>query len=424
MTSSWSSHLAAKYQVSFPADVTNWYDEEHWQYGTPLRFSEPISPEALLEAGSGVVLGGLMLPDTLPILGNGGGDALCLRFGRDGKLSEVVCWWHEGAYWSPYGKTFAEALLFDAAMYLAEDSEPQDLAVDSEYQRLVRWALNWTGVQPSEQDVVVRAFGQTSSELLDTLLAANIAQIPIHTECCRSLATSRLLNFCLTLGGQTLADKLGVEWTEFSAWIFDTALVPDDAKNALADATDCPLDELLSQNWDAAEKEAETVVAMRSDITWPFAVLGWSAERNGDLTTATQWYHRGLRSLATTADFTDSWSPKGAVNTTKFVAERLLDNSASLTSELQNDEYYHAIRDCHTSLDLSDSIREYWRDSGQTAERESRPFDAYRNYYYAGWDVHVFDNIHTLLENMIRNARSAESVSLATLAEYHLSNAI
>lgn len=128
--------------------------------------------------------------------------------------------------------------------------------------------------------------------------------------------------------------------------------------------------------------------------------------------------------MGTTSDFTQDWSPSGGIPT-KFVAERLLEHPGPLPAELQNDAYYQAIKDARRSSrssDLWNLIREYWRDSAQTAERESRPFDAYRDYYYAGWDVHVYNDMDVLLEGMVRSARSAESKPLTSLAEFHLSN--
>ncbi len=47
------------------------------------------------------IWGGAMLPDSLPILEDGMGDALLLRFGPHGRAREVVEWHHEGARWHP-----------------------------------------------------------------------------------------------------------------------------------------------------------------------------------------------------------------------------------------------------------------------------------------------------------------------------------
>ncbi len=51
-----------------------------------------------------------MLPDSLPIMGNGGGDVLCCRVDRSGTLSEYIWWEHEGGSWEVAGPTLKEAV--------------------------------------------------------------------------------------------------------------------------------------------------------------------------------------------------------------------------------------------------------------------------------------------------------------------------
>jgi hypothetical protein len=101
-----------------------WFDGELWKKCSQTGFGQPIESAQLLDPTSSALLGGLMLPDTLPILDNGCGDALCLRFNLKGTVSEVVRWEHEGGNWTPFGTSLCEALLLDAALTLME--EPLD----------------------------------------------------------------------------------------------------------------------------------------------------------------------------------------------------------------------------------------------------------------------------------------------------------
>jgi len=65
------------------------------------EFDEPIEPAAILDPESSVVWGGMMLPDALPVLGNGCGDVILARFGSDGSVVELVEWRHVGCLWPP-----------------------------------------------------------------------------------------------------------------------------------------------------------------------------------------------------------------------------------------------------------------------------------------------------------------------------------
>jgi len=69
--------------------------------------------------GSGI-WGGAMLPDTLPMLGNGCGDCLCLRFRPDGTVSEVIRWLHE-VHVEFLWKQFERGDSFDAALAVAKE---------------------------------------------------------------------------------------------------------------------------------------------------------------------------------------------------------------------------------------------------------------------------------------------------------------
>jgi hypothetical protein len=99
--SDWSSRLSKQYHLNLPADVVAWFDGERWKEFSETGFGVPLEPAQLLDSNSSVLLGGLMLPDALPILDNGCGDALCLRFNSQGTVSEVVRWMHEGGNWTP-----------------------------------------------------------------------------------------------------------------------------------------------------------------------------------------------------------------------------------------------------------------------------------------------------------------------------------
>src|SRR5690242_7015905 len=63
-------------------------------------YDATVEPEALLDPRAGVVRGGEMLPDALPLAGDPAGNWLLLRFEPDGAVREVVEWRAEGG-WHP-----------------------------------------------------------------------------------------------------------------------------------------------------------------------------------------------------------------------------------------------------------------------------------------------------------------------------------
>ena len=78
----WSEKLAAHYGLRLPPDLRAWIDDNVWEQAGGAEFSQPQSPEHLIEP-NGAIWGGFMLPDTLPIIGNEYGDWLCLRIDAD-----------------------------------------------------------------------------------------------------------------------------------------------------------------------------------------------------------------------------------------------------------------------------------------------------------------------------------------------------
>jgi hypothetical protein len=397
MSKKWSQTLAGKFSVSLPEDVIDWCDSEIWKKESPQEFSEEGCPD-----GSGI-WGGAMLPDTIPMLGNGCGDCLCLRFRPDGTVSEVIRWLHESAMWSSYGNSLSEAILFDAALAVAK----RDLSVLPLY---ADWALKQLGIEPDkraklEEDLTIAS-----------LFEAGLAEAAVRRELCKQCWSSGLLRFCCDKGCGDLAEELGVAWSKFSEWLVDTSRIPANFRDKLAERTGMELETLLYQDWKGATLHALKVTELQTDLSWPYAVLGWAAERLGDFQRAVDYYFIGLKTLETSSDFTETWATSD-FGTRKFALNRLRATRDVLTPEALQDSYLRA------SLEAENegmAIRDYWLEQGKVAEQRGSHEDAYRCYYRAGWDVYCFDDMETILEGLVRTARSAGWHPLARIAEFHL----
>jgi hypothetical protein len=417
--SDWSSRISGQFNLNLPADVVAWFDGELWKESTEMGFFQPVDPESLLEANSSTIMGGLMLPDTLPILGNGCGDVLCLRFNSRGTVSEVVRWMHEGCDWTPYGNSLCEALLLDAAI-----AHTEELSADSEYRLeeigFAGWALDHLE-STGHLSNIRQLLSNEHVPAIVGLLEAGVAETAVRCVLSQRCLTSELLRYCRAAGGNQLAKKLRVGWPVFSQWLFDTELVPEKKKRKLAKVTRVSINELLQQDWRGAVREAEAVAALRTDLTWPFAVLGWAAERQGDPTTAVKHYVAGLTALGTSSDFTENWGwgTFEPTQKTKFVVERLKELRDALPPEVLENDYLKTALESKHSADFFGRVREHWCQWAALAEKEGQFADAYKYYYCAGWDIHVFDDMESILDCMERNAEAAGWPALASIASRH-----
>jgi hypothetical protein len=415
--SNWSSRLSKQYHLNLPADVVAWFDGELWKDCSETGFGQPVEPAQVLDSNPSRLLGGMMLPDTLPILDNGCGDALCLRFNSDGTVSEVVRWEHEGGTWTPFGSSLCEALLLDAAITLMEE-----LLDDREYRLddigYAGWALAWLEGE-SQRPSIRQVLSKQRALPIMGLLEADVAETAVRRVLCQYCCTSGLQRYCRESGGNLLATNLGVQWPVFSQWLFDTGLIPKDMETRLAKTTRMSFDDLSQQDWRGAVGHAERVVALRTDLSWPFAVSGWAAERQGDLEVAIKYYSAGLPALGTTSDFTESWEKVEPGQKMKFVVDRLMELRDSLPPEVLENDYFKAVMKSKHSKDFFDRVRRYWCERGALAEREGRYGDAYKSYYGAGWDILVLDDMDQILDGLIRNAEAADWPALASIASQH-----
>lgn len=418
MAAKWSVQLEEHFGVTLPSDVRAWFDDELWMDGGSTEYSEPTWPEDLLRPQSSAIWGGQMLPDTIPILGNGGGDCLCLRFDSDGKVSEVVRWLHELGEWGPYGKTLSDALVLDAVRSSLESPDDTDDRV-REF-RYCDWAMQWLEQGANLSTALREAIKAGSSLPLEDLLRAGIAEDAVRGMLCEDLLTSDLVHYCIRHGGQRLADNLRTGWQEVQVWLFDTSRIPQSMIGELAKATGIPAEALLRQDWDNAASLANEVVQSRTDLAWPFAVLGWAQERAGNVEEAIEYYFSGIDGLGSAVGFTDSWRVDRRPSSLKFAISRLVDLERSLPPRIRENGYMRAVldqRECPRDPFLS--VRKYWLDRGDDANRQQKHAEAYRCFYRSGWDLYCTNDMEILLDRLIDAAESGGSTAWAKLARQH-----
>jgi hypothetical protein len=402
--------LAEQLDLKLPADVVEWCDSEIWREWSSRGFGEPLHPDEI----EGHVWAGQMLPDTLSFIGDGSGDYLCLRFHTDGTVSELVAWSHEGGGWAHFGNTLCEALLFDAARSSVHDPDPAANGISADGLIFANWALR-TMASHSEEHRFKEGL------TLDNLLESGIAELAVRQELCKNSWISGLLKQCFKFGGMALAQEVGVEWSDFARWTIDTALIPENFTNKLALATGLSVEEILQQDWENARQHAEQANRLRTDLLWPYSIMGWSAERNGRLDAAVDHYYAGLKKMQTTASFTENWRLTDDLAQRKFVLERLNALQTKVPRVEWDDPYLHAGLALWKPHEEFRGIRSYWLDEATRAENRSVHNRAYWSYYCAGWDMYQPDP--QLLHPLAVAAQNAGWPALASLARLHLENA-
>jgi hypothetical protein len=404
--------LAKELCVEIPVDARAWLGSDKLPEAPATRFDQLIAPSDLLNPHSGAIWGGQMLPDTLPLVADGAGNALCLRFGFDGAVAEVIEWNHEGGAWKPFGKNLAEALVLDASLTLLDQTDPDEtideFAIEDSF-AFAEWASAWI---PGLDLSTLRVKPNELRELPSRLAVLGVAPVAIAQWNCRRCLTNRLERLCGQVGGGKIAKSLGVTWAEFRRWLSEPRLIPENQKEPLSTLTTVPFNELVSQDWESAAIAAQDVLKIRNDLAWPFAVLGRFKVEQDDIAGAVDFYAAGLEACATTEDFVASWKSMFD-NQTKFIPNVLRKLNRPLPTTKQ--EYLQLFFD----PDPAKHVRAYWIKNGEAAESDQRYEFAYRWYYNAGWDLPVQNEIEEIIDRLENVAVKAGYDGLARLARHH-----
>ncbi len=438
MSGIWSERVEQRYSLRLPPDVRAWLDQEVWRDAGGAEFHRAQTPDQLVDPEPGIIWGGFMLPDTLPLVGNDYGDWLCLRIAGDGSVAELLHWSHCGGDWIPYGRTLAEGLIYDAALHLLSPDRPslsgESLPADQVF-RLAQWARPWIdtasgrrataacqgvmddGELPSLWHALADAGGPPGSHLLALLLDWQIAEFVVR----RDRIVRHLESPLKVRSGPALAQRLGWPWEpDFVSWLFDTRQIPVSVRQQLSQQFQLDGHDLMAQDWEAAEREAMLVLQKRSDLGWAFDVAGWAAQRRGDERLAVQRYLAGLQTSWFSDDtvrFRTHWFEEGYG---KFAAAQLATLLDQLSDAQRRDPYLAIFLD-KDPRSLRPRVQAYWLELARTAEQHGDHRRAYQYYYRAGWDLglHPISEYVEVFAGLCRTATAAGMPALAAIARTH-----
>jgi len=434
MPRSWSESVSERYQLRLPGDVHDWLDEERWRVAGGGEFDQPLSPEELVAPEPGLIWPGFMLPDTLPWIGNAYGDWICLRVGPSGDILECLYWSHAGGDWLPYGRTLAEALLYDACRARERRAPPrcENTPDSATSQQIPQSAAHGSFGEASDNSSwdTHAAWSWRQAGLADADWPAIRDGAP--TALRRRLATEGLARWALardsvlaqldcglrTRSDFRVAQRLGIAWEpDYVRWMFDTAAIPAADRQRLAAFFTSNETELLDQNWQEAERLALLVMAERHDMGWAFDIAGWAAERRGEPHLAAQRYLAGLRAplfADHTVPFRTHWA---AERLAKFSAARLEQLRDLLPNQFLRDPYLRLFLDDHPQP-LRDRVHDYWMEQARAAESAGEPLLAYDRYYAAGWDLGLerLERYSEVLTGLERSATAIGATARARIA--------
>ncbi|MEO1615305.1 MAG: SMI1/KNR4 family protein [Planctomycetota bacterium] len=403
---SWSSQIAERYQCSLPGDLIRWFDEEVWRVrpGVAVEsgFTEALAPDALLQPTPEAIWPALMPCNFLPLLGNRLGDWLCLRFGHDNSVRDVVHWYHGGGDWIPWGNTLSEALLFDALQKrLPGESRQHAIPADAaeplashDGSHLHDWAIE------SLRDALVTDPSQLSGrDLAKCLLDSQLCQPAILCQ----LVIEALDRSALLSQHDTPPQCEDANWQRVQ---FDHELATGEMKARFEGTT---------QDWASAELRSEQCNQVAPDLSWAWEIRGYALERRGQLEAATAAYEKALDCSSFTDQSvrlrTHGFTPDGQ----KFAASRMLEqglcpNHASRTAYLN-------CLNVDSGGERRRRVFQYFRDQAMAASGHQ----AHQLWMRAGWDMGAepMSVYGEILRSVSTSAEQAGYIAESTLASVH-----
>jgi hypothetical protein len=278
------------------------------------------------------------------------------------------------------------------------------------------WAWQWIGHPEALEKSWLRQ-PDNGEDVLQQLLQAGVAEVAVR----RDLILRHLESQLKAHSRPAVAAQVGANWEpDFVSWLFDTALIPELTRDQLGHLFGVPVERLMLQDWDAAEKEAERFIATRHDLEWSFDIAGWAAERRGSYREAASHYLAGLHASSFSdhaVRFRTHWFEEGFG---KFAAARLHHLRSYVTTQEASDQYLQIFWH-NDAATLRERVHEYWQIVAEQETRAGNWQAAYRAYYAAGWDCGLTDvqQYAVILERLADVAVRGGSKALAHLARMH-----
>ena len=407
-----------------------WFDEASKSIKLHGFFRSPVDVAGLCNHKPESIWAGFMLPDTIPVLGNGYGDWICARVDSGGNLAELIHWYHGGGDWISLGPTLAEAILHDCvdvhrpvrrqmlrgAVETArnKDGSPCNYELKSWINAALKMSAATATANPAAEGNAVLARNELEHSEVSSDQAANFDRLKMQAESLDplwqaieaadyTLAIETLLRFNLAYDA-AVCDRI-----EQSSWSAG------------------PVDHLTNQSlseteFATIESLCRSVIARRSDLGWSFGLLGWLHVLRGEIQTACQIFFDGRHASAFSDQSVRMRLHRFDQRYGKFSLAQLAAHRAQLPKPMQEDEYVQLILQDDAKNRIQ-SIHDFWMSRAQHALSRGQPAEAYRCAYNAGWDVGSASMLgyRKLLMTLEQSASECGWQARAATARAHLS---
>lgn len=372
-----------------------WFDQSDLSLLLPGSFCHTVAVDSLCNHCPASIWAGLMQPDTLPLLGNGYGDWICVRINQQNCLGELIHWYHGGGDWIPVGSTISQAIVHDAI----DSFRPK-------HKQMLRGASESTPayMSRSPDSSSLRDFTSLLSERLGDSNSAILAQ-----DAWQILQDRGYVSAVEHLVGCPLAADASIG-----------DLIEHYLNQALPDFSR-PLSELPHEIWQVIGELCRSVTERRSDLGWSYALFGLSQQYAGQFELARETLFAGRTASAFSDQSVRFRTHRFQQRFAKFSIAQLASENFQLLDEQAADPYLNLILNCPPNQ-LIQSVHRYWEERASQAESLGDHQAAYEYWYRAGWDLGVvqLSDYHKILESMARAAQAAGWHGRAKVASIHL----
>lgn len=437
-----SQQIADRYHVELDDSWRNWFDRDAEQVPLAGEFREASQFGFLLDRAPTIVWPGLMLPDTLPLIGNEYGDWLCVRVNESNRFGELVHWYHGGGDWIPVGRTIAEAVLHDIVDQYrprigqvlrgaSESTSPEHLyhvTQRSNDERLLRW------LAASLEDAVGQPRGHSSlQDVLSKLSASNYLAAIQQLEKAGWAVEASLcdqIEYALhvpirSLASEEIPRRLGLNYDpDYVRWLFDANQIPNNVLHQIQEilhTLGLPPAQPFAQNWVEAERLARCLLERRNDLAWAVDIAGWAAQRRGDLAAACEIYFNGRFASAFSNQSIRMRSHGCVPQFGKVAIAEMWKLSEHLSDSQLFDGYLRTIWQTPARA-LQREVQEFWMRNGREAMNAGSFAIAYASFYRAGWDIGAqrMTDYSDIFAGLIESSQAAGWTARANVAQTHM----
>ena len=438
-----SQHIADRYHVELDDSWRQWFDQDAEQVPLAGEFRESTQHGFLLDRAPTTVWPGLMLPDTLPLIGNEYGDWLCVRVDSENRFAELVHWYHGGGDWIPVGRTIAEAVLHDIVDQFrprvgqvlrgaAESTSSEHLS--NVIQRLHEERLQrWLAASLSEKPGESQEHSSALRDVLSALSARNYLYAVQHLERAGWALEASLcdqIEYALqvpirSLTSDEIPKRLGLNYEpDYVRWLFDAQQIPNSALHQIQEilhSLGVAPAQPHKQDWVEAERLAVRLLELRSDLAWAVDIAGWAAKRRGDLEAACEIYFNGRFASAFSNQSIRMRSHGFDPRFGKVALAEMWNLRDYLSPTQRDDSYLQKVWQTPARV-LQQEVQKYWMTAAKEAMSKGNFAAAYESYYRAGWDIGAqrMTDYLDIFAGLIESSQAAGWQARASIAETHL----